>query len=448
MCKDTPKTGNIQEKNLFSFAEPVSEKKIRVGFDAPDLSSNGGLLLVDKEACGLIDRMAQCIPDSRKQEFVDHSYQELLRQRIGQIVCGYEDANDCDKLRHDSALKLMAGRLPSGKPLGSQPTMSRLENSVSTRTLYELGRMFVREFVKSFDKAPKHVILDVDDTNANTYGAQQLSLFNDYYGEYCYMPMLMFDGVTGKMILPLLKPGRRNKSVNVFGILRRVVEFLRECWPNTIIEVRGDSHFCSHEFMDWAHGKRLVRFITGLSGNKVLLGKVDKARRRAENDYTKQGKDICRYFKFEYKAQSWKYAQRVVAKVEVNGNGTNIRFVVSSNRNNTAQWVYRRYCKRGTMELWIKDMKYLRADRMSCSSFKANQFRLFLHAAAYVILHDMKRRLFNGTGVAKFTTDSFIKSIMLSAIHVTEKKTFVHVSFVRKHRFREQLEAAFEKLAA
>lgn len=129
--------------------------------------------------------------------------------------------------------------------------MTRLENNVGIRTLYKIGKLFVQEFVRSFDKVPKRIILDVDDTNANTYGTQQLTLFNGYYQEYCYMPTLIYDGLTGKMILPVLRPGRRNKSVNFFGILRRVVEYLHRCWPRTIIELRGDSHFCSHEFMDW-----------------------------------------------------------------------------------------------------------------------------------------------------------------------------------------------------
>lgn len=136
-----------------------------------------------------------------------HSHQDMIRQRVGQIICGYEDANDCDSLRCDSALKMMTGRLSSDNDLCSQPTMTRLENKVSVRTLYNIGLLFIKEFVKSFKKAPLRVVLDVDDTNSNTFGAQQLTLFNDYYGEYCYMPMLMFDGLTGKMILLMLRPG-------------------------------------------------------------------------------------------------------------------------------------------------------------------------------------------------------------------------------------------------
>ena len=190
------------------------------------------------------------------------------------------------------------------------------------------------------------MILDADDTNANTYGAQQLTLFNAYYNEYCHMPLLIFDGVSKKLILPMLRPGRRNKSLNVSRILRRVVEYLHECWPNTFIELRGDSHFCSREFMDWAWSKWYVRYLTGLSGNTKPLDIVDKPRRRAENDFKKaleklHGSDskdnvvIRRYFKLDYKAQSWKHERRVIAKIEVSAKGTNIRFVVTKNRNNS-----------------------------------------------------------------------------------------------------------------
>lgn len=447
MCKYITKTENEQEKSLFSFSEPLCGKKLKVDFSAPDLSSNGGLLLVKAADNTFLDKISQCIPDNRNELFIVHSITEMVSQRVGQIMCGYEDANDCDTLRHDSALKMMVGRLPSGVDLCSQPTMTRLENSVSARSLYNIDVSFVKNFVSSFTKAPKRIILDVDDTNSNTYGAE-LSLFNNYYGEYCYMPTLIFDGMTGKMILPVLRPGRRNKTANIFGILRRVTEYLHTCWPHTIIELRGDSHFCSHEFMDYVHDKIYLRFTTGLSGNSALLKRVEKQKRRAESDFGKTGNSILRYYKLDYKASSWKYEQRVVAKVEVNTKGTNIRFVVTSNRNNTPETIYHHYCQRGEMELWIKDLKCLKGDRMSCGKFRANQFRLFLHAAAYVLIQSMKNNMFKGSDINNFTTDSFIKRIMLSAVHIQEKKTFIRVSFMNDHRHRKEIENSLIKLFA
>lgn len=323
-------------------------------------------------------------------------------------------------------------------------------------------------YIASFDKAPKKVIIDADDTNANTYGAQQLSLFNAYYNEYCYMPLLMFDGMTGKLILPLLRPGRRNKSLSVAKIMMRLIEYLHQHWPKTIIELRGDSHFASHEFMDWAYNKWYVRYLTGLSGNNVLRDLVDKPRKRAENDFVKaqkaeddryetlvrQGHDVMRervvirrYFKLEYKAATWKHAQRVIAKIEVSAEGTNIRFVVTSNRNNSAETIYKRYCRRGEMELWIKDLKYFKADRMSCNTYRANYFRLFLYAAAFFMAHRMKHTVFKNTQVERFTMDSLIKRIMLSAVYITEKKTFIRISFSPHHRHLEEMKTALRKIA-
>lgn len=455
---------------LFSLPQTISDKKIRVDFNAPDISSNGGLLMVGNMKDTLAWKIGQQIPDARKKEFVRHSYMEMVSQRIGQILCGYEDANDCNQLRGDSALKMSVGRKPSDADLSSQPTMTRLENNVDSQTLYRIGKLFLDEYISSFDKVPKKVIIDADDTNANTYGAQQLTLFNAYYNEYCYMPLLLFDELTGKLMLPFLRSGRTNKSLSVARIMQRVAEYLHRKWPNTIVELRGDSHFASHEFMDWAHDKWYVRYLTGLSSNSVLLSMVDKPRRRAENDYRKAQKAedekcealsklgiknvryerilVRRYYKLEYKAKSWKFSQRVIAKIEVSADGTNIRFVVTKNRNNKPETVYRRYCGRGEMELWIKDLKYFKADRMSCNSYRANYFRLFLYAAAYVLAHRMKHTIFKGTEVERFTMDSLNRRIMLSAVHIIEKKNYIKISFSPHHRHLEEMAKALLSIAA
>lgn len=219
-------------------------------------------------------------------------------------------------------------------------------------------------------------------------------------------------------------------------------------WPHTIIELRGDSHFCSHEFMDWTKTHLYVKFTTGLSGNSVLMKKIDKQLRRAKGDYERHHNDVRRYYSFEYKAKSWKYRQRVIAKIEVTDKGVNVRFIVTSNRNNKPETVYRRYCRRGTMELWIKDLKYFRADRMSCSSFSANMFRLFLYGAAYITAYRLKSKAFTNTEVEAFTMDSFMKRIMLSAVFIVEKKTFIRFSFSPNHRHLEALSQALTELSA
>lgn len=180
-------------------------------------------------------------------------------------------------------------------------------------------------------------------------------------------------------------------------------------------------------------------------GNSTLL---KKKRRRAENDFKKSDTEVCRYFKLNYRAASWKYEQRVIVKIEVNGQGTNIRFVVTSNRNNKPETIYRRYCGCGTMELWIKDIKYLHGDRMSCHSFCANQLRLFRHSAVYVLMYNRKERLFKKTEIAHFTADSFIKKIMLSAVYIKEIKSLIKISFTKGHRYRQEMENALSLLGS
>ena len=173
MDKSNSLFSELQEENI-SFPKSVHGKKVKVCFDAPDFTSNGGLLFANGSNSQFVGKIFDCISDHRNPLFIVHTIHDMARQRVGQIARGHEDANGCDFLRHDTALKMMVGRTPSDKDLCSQPTMTRLENNIEIRALYDIGRLFVKEFVDSFNKPPKCIILDVNDTNANTYDTQQL----------------------------------------------------------------------------------------------------------------------------------------------------------------------------------------------------------------------------------------------------------------------------------
>lgn len=235
------------QTSLFDLSN-FRNKKVEVQFTTEQISTDGGLLLlkeVDKNI-GLIDRIAACLEDGRHQSYVKHDIKSLLNQRIMQIAGGYEDANDCNSLRNDGILKVCCEKEIS---LSAQPTMSRFENSLSSKELYKISQAFADQFMASYTEQPEVIVLDCDDTNAQAYGDQQLSLFNHYYHGYCFMPLHIYEGLSGKLISSILKPGRRSKSLDVFGILRRLIEHLRNSWPETLIILRGDSHFCSREFM-------------------------------------------------------------------------------------------------------------------------------------------------------------------------------------------------------
>ena len=421
-----------QQISLPFSLSPAANKKVEASYTGKDISTDGGALLLREmdKRLGLTDRLTECINDQRDQRYIDHQLIEMVKQRTFQIACGYEDGNDCNELRSDSIFKLCAGKLPETDPdLASQPTMCRLENSVSNSELYRIAKVFADIFISSYKKEPGLIILDCDDTNNNTHGDQQLALFNNYYGEYCYMPLHIYEGLSGKLITTILKPGRRSKNIDVFAILRRVIGHLRLHWKNTIIILRGDSHFCSHQYMDWSVDRSNTHFVTGLTGNKKLneLAKVtiESAQRAFETNGTAQK----RYASFQYQANSWKHPQRVIVKVEVTKKGTNIRYIVTDMQQYRASHVYETgYCARGNMELRIKEHKpYLKSDRSSCNSFQANQFRLFLHSAAYVLIHTLQKEVLSATSYANATMKTIQLKILKIAAWVREMKTKIKI---------------------
>lgn len=415
---------------------PVSNKQIELSFSGDDISSDGGLLLLREveNQTGLINRISNCITDNRDQRYVDHTIREMLTQRVFQIAAGYEDCNDCDDLRDDMIFKTCAGRLPqTGLSLASQPTMSRLENSIKSQDLYRIGQELVDTFVESYDREPGVIILDCDDTNNNTYGQQELNLFNQYYHDHCYMPLHIYEGLSGKLITTILKPGRRSKQSDIASLLKKLILHLRKEWANTMIIVRGDSHFTSADFMRWCEEQYNTGYITGVSGHRKLHEMAAVTIQSAEREFKQYGKYVKRYHSFLYQAGSWSQPQKVVVKVEVSEIGTNIRYIVTNLVQFRAKDLYEKgYCARGAMELRIKEHKlYLRSDRSSCHRFKANQFRLFLHSIAYVLLHTFQKEVLKGTEFENATFKTIQNKIIKTAAWVKEMKTKVKIELPR-----------------
>lgn len=423
-------TSENSQQVLFNLT-PVAAKDIEVSFTAPAISSDGGLLLLKEceQQTGILKAISACLHDERNPSYVRHSFDTMLAQRVFQIAAGYEDADDCDSLKTDNILKLCCGRLPGDRDLAAQPTMSRFENTPTQRELYRIAEAFVNHFISSYVEEPSVIILDADDTNSNTYGSQQLSLYNDYYGEYCFMPLHIYEGISGKLITTILKPGRRSKNLNVFAILSRIIIKIRSQWKKAKIVVRGDGHFCSHQLMDWCKGADNVHFITGLTGNQVLNKRAETTIESAKKYYEQSKRAVKLYHSFEYKAASWGHYQRVIVKVEVSDMGTNIRYIVTDMREWRTRQLYEMgYCARGAMELRIKEHKtYLRSDRMSCSQFEANQFRLFLHSAAYVLMHTLQTQVLHATEYATATFKTIREKIIKVAAYVKELKTKIKV---------------------
>jgi Transposase DDE domain group 1 len=389
---------------------PVGEKAAFLDFEGGRLSSDAGLLLLQDpdEHLGLTRALAAVLSDPRDQRRVNFTRHDLLKQRVLQIAAGYEDANDANTLRHDPIFKLLLGRLPeSGAPLASQPTISRFENRVSRTELYRMARVLVDQFIASYSHPPKVIVLDFDDTEDPAHGEQEQVRYDGYYGGYCFLPLHLYEGLSGRLITAIFK-AKRFTGTQMLAVLKRLLTHLRNAWPDTLIIFRGDSHFAYPEVMQWIEAQFNLHYVTGLTSNTVLqvlaCPVVEQAQRAYERDRVK----ITRFHSTRYQAGTWSCPRRVVIKVEVSDQGVNTRFVVTDLEQTPAKVLYRQiYCARGQMENEIKDHKlYLKSDRTSCHRFEANQFRLLLHSAAYVLLDTLRREVLKTTTWACATMET------------------------------------------
>lgn len=424
-------------------------KPVFLNFNGGNLTSDAGVLLlkgVDRQI-RLIERIANVIPDCRNQSYIDHTYPEMLRQRVAQISCGYEDANDCNPLRTDPSLKIFSGKNPeSDNALSSQPTMSRFENAISRTTLYRIAKVFVDCFVESYEKEPKVIVLDFDDTEDKVHGAQQLALFNGYFKDWCYMPLHVYEGLSGKLITTMLKGGKRTTEKQILSLLKRLVARFRQVWPNTCIIFRGDSHFAAPKIMAWMDEQYKVMFVTGLTGYEPLQKKVAPLVERAKKLYESKQNKSTLFHSFYYKAGTWSRYYRVVAKIEVSEKGTNLRFIVTDMEAAKAKLLYQKiYCARGAAELNIKEHKlYLKSDRTSCHRFEANQFRLFLHSAAYVLFHALRTNILKHTQWANATIETLRLRFLKVGACVRELKTRIWVELPSSYPLKKLLMQSFQ----
>lgn len=412
---------------------------VRADFEGGAVSSDLGALLlhgVDRQT-GLIARLASAIQDRRHPSYIDHTLTALLRQRIFQSACGYADGNDANSLRHDPVFKLAAERAPldAHNALASGPTFSRLENSLSRKDIYRLARAFVAAFIASYARAPAAIVLDMDHSEDRTHGQQELAFYNHHYGSHCYLPLFLFEGLSGKLITAVLRPGKRPTGRENAAIIARVVRRLRQAWPDTHIVLRGDGHFANPELMALCEGDEHMDFIFGLAGNKVLTPKAQplltKARalraqqcERARLAGQAEPAATRLYDEVAYQAGSWTQAYRVVLKAEVMSLGDNPRFVVTSLTDPTAQALYQDlYCARGQDENFIKAVKNdLASDRTSDHAFLANHLRLFYACAAYNLIHSLREHTLCHTELAKAQPMSIILKLFKLAVRVVQCK--------------------------
>jgi len=384
----------------------ILDKPVVAQFDQEHASSDGGALLLKAadRRLGLIDTLSRCLPDEREPGKVQHELADLVSQRVYGLACGYADCNDAARLAEDPIHKALLGRDPiDGDALASQSTLSRFENAVGPKDLYRFGEaladLVIRRHRKRLRGKAGRITIDLDPTDDPTHGQQQLSFFNGYYDSWCYLPVLGFvsfnDEAEQYLFTAVLRSGKATAKLGAVGILRRVIDRLRNAFPGVRLFVRLDGGFACPEVLDFLDDQPRLDYVVAIAKNSVLKRRAKRlmgqARRRSRSSKkTERVFGECRYA-----AKKWSYKRRVVIKAEVTRlegrePKNNPRFVVTNLRS-TPRTVYQRYRERGEVENRIKELHHgLQIDRTSCTSFWANQFRVLLTAAAYVLMQELR----------------------------------------------------------
>jgi hypothetical protein len=385
---------SLQSVPRFSF-DFFPSRPVEVEISASPLTSDAGLLPIRQfdERIRLTERFAAALEDRRDPTFIEHSLLSMVRQRIYGILADYEDQNDHDTLRRGPVFKIIADRLPGDPDLASQPTLSRFENAVSIADLWRLRDHLVDQFIRSFDRPPRHLTLDVDAFDDPAHGAQQLIMFHGYYEQYQYLPIVFTCAENDMVLLVGLRYGTCEASLGADNDLRYLAGRLRAAWPDVHIHVRGDSGLGVPR-MYIACRELGLSYTFGLGMNSRLQGLSDELLKEAVADYERTGAPQRRFLAVRYRAGTWAFEQPIVIKVEAHAQGTNRRAVVTDRPGWSAlpAAIYDEYAERGESENRNKELKCeLHAGRLSDHRFMANYFRLYLHAAALNLLAQLRR---------------------------------------------------------
>src|SRR5881409_2960146 len=398
-----------------AFRFEAKGKPVVAAFDIPDASSDGGLVLLKAidTHLELTKRLAGCFVDGRQPGKVRHQTLELLRQRVFGLACGYADCNDAARVADDAIHKLVVGRDPiAGPALASQPTLSRFENAVGSRELIAMGQVLADTVVEHHRRRLRgratRITIDLDPTDDPTHGQQEFTFFNGHYDTWCYLPVVATVTFTAEAeqyaVAAVLRPGNAPASRGACGLLRRVIRQLRAAFHSPTIRVRLDGGFATPTVFAFLEAEQ-VEYVVGMPSNTRLEKRARRLMGKARMRSKATGRTEHLYGETRYAAKTWKRKRRVIIKAEVvrhpgRDPKNNPRFLVT-NLPHAPQTVYEEsYCRRGDVENRLKELHHgLEMDRTSCSRFLANQFRVLLSLAAYMLFQELQRRA-RGTACA------------------------------------------------
>jgi hypothetical protein len=417
--------------------------------DEPSTSVDGGSVLLAglDRGLGLTERLAGTLRDGRQPGKVVHPFLDLVRQRVYGLACGYADCNDARALRDDPMQKLLLARDPiRGLALADQSTLSRFENAVGRGDLYRMASELTDVVVERNRKRRrarrvKRITIDLDPTEDATHGQQQLALFNGYYDSWCYLPLLAFVTFDAEpeqhLVATILRGGRAAASDGALPLLRRLLPRLRRAFPRARLRLRLDGGFAGPEMLTFLEAERL-EYVVAIGRNSVLKRRIEPLMKRVRRATKKSGQTETEFGETSYAAGSWRReSRRVIMNAEVTrlegrSPRDNARFVVTNLRHSPAN-VYEIYRERGDCENRIKELKHdLAMDRTSCTRFLANQFRVLLTAAAFVLFQQLRLR-FARTAHDRPTTGTMRLRLLKIAVRVERSARRVVMHFAASH---------------
>ena len=246
-------------QSSFEFAGP-GRRTVVARFDGGTMSSDGGALLLQRtnQKLNLLARAAACFQDRRKPWLVKHQVEEMIAQRVYGLALGYEDLSDHDQLRQDPLLALVSGKQQVGEEaLAGKSTLNRLELSTAEPSRYKkvhcqreaLDELLTAVFVEAHPEPPEQIVLDLDVTDLPLHGHQEGRFFHGFYDSYCYLPLYIFSGE--HLLCARLRTAGQDASAGSTEEVERIVQQIRQAWPQVRIIVRADSGFCREELMKW-----------------------------------------------------------------------------------------------------------------------------------------------------------------------------------------------------
>ncbi|MCZ6557810.1 MAG: IS1380 family transposase [SAR324 cluster bacterium] len=383
-------------------AEPLSfpgckGRRVEAEFSGGDVTSDGGVLLVRQAdlLLGLTAAIARLLHDPRRQASCEHDLLSMLRQRVYGLALGYEDLNDHDFLRDDPAWQTAVERV---KAPASSPTLCRFENRANRKAAVEIHQVLLEQFIASFKRPPKRLVLDFDATDDPVHGNQEGRFFHGYYDHYCFLPLYVT--CRDQLLVAYLRPSNIDGAKHAWAILALLARRLRQEWPKVRIIFRGDSGFCRWRMLAWCD-QRDVGYIVGLANNKRINRQAGTLMKQAKTRFEASGRKQRLFGDLLYGAHTWDRRRRVIARIEHGEQGSNPRYVVT-NLPGRSKWLYERlYCARGEMENRIKEQMQLFSDRTSAHRWWPNQFRLLLSSLSYVLLEAIRRLGLHGTELAR-----------------------------------------------